>query len=111
MSAVLKALFLFFLAGLAEIGGGYLVWLWLREHKNILLGILGSVVLILYGIIPTYQQEANFGRIYAAYGGFFVIMSTFWGWFIDRKTPDFYDWLGAFVCLLGVAIIMWGPRG
>ncbi|MGQ9825330.1 MAG: YnfA family protein [Desulfotomaculales bacterium] len=76
MSAVLKALFLFFLAGLAEIGGGYLVWLWLREHKNILLGILGSVVLILYGIIPTYQQEANFGRIYAAYGGVFVIMSS-----------------------------------
>jgi drug/metabolite transporter superfamily protein YnfA len=61
-------LFFFFLAGLCEIGGGYLVWLWIRKNKGLLLGLIGGVILFLYGIIPT-LQPANFGRVYAAYGG------------------------------------------
>lgn len=70
---ITKSIILFVLAGLCEIGGGYLVWLWLREGKSIWIGIFGGVVLALYGIIPT-LQPAHFGRIYAAYGGVFVIM-------------------------------------
>lgn len=45
---------LFLLAGIAEIGGGYLVWLWLREAKPVSYGIAGSLILVAYGIIPTF---------------------------------------------------------
>ena len=69
---------LFVLAGLCEIGGGYLVWLWLREGKPIGYDILGAAILILYGVIPTYQL-AHFGRVYAAYGGMFIVLSLLWG--------------------------------
>jgi small multidrug resistance family-3 protein len=107
---MINAIFLFFIAGLAEIGGGYLVWLWLREGKPYWFGIIGAVILILYGIIPTLQQFPNFGKIYAAYGGVFVLLSVLWGWWIDRKTPDLYDWIGSLICLIGVSIILWMPR-
>ena len=66
-------------------------------------------MLILYGIIPTYQ-EANFGRVYAAYGGWFVVLSILWGWAVDRIAPDLYDILGGLICLVGVAVIMYTPR-
>ncbi|RLQ93225.1 YnfA family protein [Falsibacillus albus] len=102
---------LFILAGLAEIGGGYMVWLWLREGHPIWYGIIGSLILVLYGIIPTFQSFPTFGRVYAAYGGVFIILSVLWGWGIDKKTPDLYDWLGALICLAGVSVMLWGPRG
>ncbi len=81
MALIAQSLSLFVLAGVCGIGGGYLVWLWLREGKGALLGVLGAVVLILYGIIPTFQPS-HFGRVYAAYGGIFVILSIIWGWLI-----------------------------
>lgn len=105
-----KAILLFVLAGLAEIGGGYLIWLWLREAWPFWYGIIGGVVLIFYGIIPTLQEFPNFGRVYAAYGGVFIILAVLWGWGIDKKTPDIYDWLGTAVCLVGVSIMLWAPR-
>ncbi|HET7628078.1 MAG TPA: YnfA family protein [Bacillales bacterium] len=107
----MKAILLFLLAGLAEIGGGWLVWLWLREGYSFVYGVIGSFLLIAYGIIPTMQNFPAFGRIYAAYGGVFILLSLFWGWTADRKTPDFFDWLGASICLLGTAVILWAPRG
>jgi small multidrug resistance family-3 protein len=107
---MLESLGLFALAGLCEIGGGYLVWLWLREDKALLWGVLGSAVLVLYGIVPTLQAESTFGRVYAAYGGVFVVLSMLWGWGIDRQPPDLYDAIGAGICLVGVGIIMWSPR-
>ncbi len=108
---IARSIILFLLAGLCEIGGGYLVWLWLREGRSAWLGLLGGIVLVLYGIIPTLQPAAfNFGRVYAAYGGVFIILSLLWGWQIDRKTPDRFDLIGAAICLFGVAIIMYWPR-
>ncbi|MCR6642530.1 MAG: YnfA family protein [Sporocytophaga sp.] len=107
--SLLKSISYFVLAGLFEIGGGYLIWLWLREGKNIWYAIAGAIVLIFYGIIPT-LQPGNFERVYAAYGGVFVIMSILWGWKIDGNTPDRFDIIGSLVVLVGVAIIMYWPR-
>lgn len=106
----MMTIILFLLAGLAEIGGGYLIWLWLREGRSGLFGLLGGIILALYGIIATFQSFPSFGRVYAAYGGVFIILSVLWGWGIDKKTPDFYDWLGATICLAGAAIILFAPR-
>ncbi|MFC4101242.1 YnfA family protein [Paenibacillus xanthanilyticus] len=108
---MVSAIVLFVAAGLAEIGGGYLVWLWLRESKPAWYGIAGSLVLVAYGIIPTWQSFPSFGRVYAAYGGVFIVLAILWGWGIDRKTPDMFDWIGAAVCLVGVSIILFAPRG
>jgi small multidrug resistance family-3 protein len=105
-----KAAALFVLAGLMEIGGGYLVWLWLREDRPCWYGIIGGVILFLYGIIPTMQSFPQFGRVYAAYGGVFIVLSLLWGGGIDRKTPDFYDGIGAAICLVGIYVILWSSR-
>ena len=107
---MVNALFLFVLAGLAEIGGGYLIWLWLRESKPFWYGILGGVILVIYGIIPTLQKFPNFGRVYAAYGGIFIFLAILWGWLIDKKIPDQWDWIGTVICLVGVSIMLWAPR-
>lgn len=108
--AIVKSLAYFLLAGLCEIGGGYLVWLWLRENKHIGYGLAGAVILTLYGIIPT-LQPSNFGRVYAAYGGIFIVLSIWWGWQVDKVTPDRFDVLGGLVALIAVFIIMYWPRG
>jgi small multidrug resistance family-3 protein len=107
---MIQAVFLFFLAGLAEIGGGYMIWLWLREGKPFYWGLIGGLTLSFYGIIATFQSFPSFGRVYAAYGGVFIVMSVLWGWLIDKKTPDFYDWIGAGICLIGMSVMLWGPR-
>ncbi|MCG7409948.1 YnfA family protein [Paenibacillus sp. ACRRX] len=104
------AILLFIAAGLAEIGGGYLVWLWLREAKPLWYGIVGSLILIGYGIVPTLQNFPSFGRVYAAYGGVFIVLAVLWGWLVDKKLPDRYDVIGAAICIIGVAIILWAPR-
>ncbi len=106
---IAKSLFYFILAGLFEIGGGYLVWLWLREGKSPWLALIGGIVLILYGIIPTFQP-AHFGRVYAAYGGIFIVMAMLWGWQVDKIKPDRCDLIGGIIALIGVCIIMYWPR-
>jgi small multidrug resistance family-3 protein len=107
---VARSLVYFILAGLCEIGGGYLVWLWLREGRSFHFALLGWVILMLYGIVPT-LQPAHFGRVYAAYSGFFILLSLLWGWQIDRIPPDRFDVIGCAIVLLGVGVIMYFPRG
>ena len=109
INSIAHSVFLFLLAGFCEIGGGWLVWQWLREGRNFSWGIIGAFVLILYGIVPT-LQPSHFGRVYAAYGGFFIVLSLLWGWMLDGDVPDFFDIVGGAVSLLGVAIIMYWPR-
>ena len=61
--------------------------------------------------MPTWQPETNFGRVYAVYGGVFVILSLLWGWRVDGWQPDRYDLTGAAIVLIGIAIMLWSPRG
>ncbi len=110
LPTISRSVFLFVLAGLCEIGGGWLVWQWFRSGRSVALGVLGGLVLFLYGIVPTFQP-AHFGRVYAAYGGVFVLLALLWGWRVDGTTPDRWDVIGASLCLSGVAVIMYAPRG
>ena len=108
---VLTSIALFFVATVAEIGGGYMVWKWLRERKGMLFGIIGGIVLFFYGVIPTFQP-AQFGRVYAAYGGIFIIFiisSILWGMFIDRKKPVRYEVIGSVIAVMGAVIIFYSP--
>lgn len=107
---MLLSIFIFLLAGIAEIGGGYLIWMWLRDGRPGYLGFLGGIALVFYGVIATFQTFPSFGRVYAAYGGVFIVLSILWGWFIDKETPDMYDWIGAGLCIAGVAVMLWAPR-
>lgn len=104
-----RSITLFVAAGLCEIGGGWLIWQWIREGRTQIWGLIGALVLILYGLIPTLQPQ-HFSRTYAAYGGFFIVLSLAWGWLIDGDTPDRVDLIGASVALLGVLIIYYWPR-
>jgi small multidrug resistance family-3 protein len=106
----MRASGLFLVAGLLEIGGGYLVWLWLRQHRGAALGAIGFVALALYGVVPVLQSPQHpFGRVYAAYGAIFIVLSVLWGWWIDRVQPDARDWAGMALCLAGACVTMW-PR-
>jgi small multidrug resistance family-3 protein len=107
---VLRSVALFVLAALLEIGGAWLVWQGVREHRGWLWAGGGVVALGVYGFVATLQPDAHFGRILAAYGGVFVAGSLAWGVLADGYRPDRFDVLGALVCLAGVAVIMYAPR-
>jgi small multidrug resistance family-3 protein len=106
---VVKSLFLFLLAGLCEIGGGYLIWQWLKADKPYWYGLVGGLILALYGILATWQT-ANFGRVYAAYGGVFILLALLWAWRVDGFQPDKWDIIGAVVAVLGACLIIFMPR-
>ncbi|MFF5056284.1 YnfA family protein [Micromonospora sp. NPDC000663] len=108
---VLRSLVLFALAALAEIGGAWLVWQGWREQRGLWWIAAGVVALGCYGFVATFQPDANFGRILAAYGGVFVAGSLGWAMVVDGFRPDRWDVAGAALCLLGVGVIMYAPRG
>ncbi|MFF3253283.1 YnfA family protein [Actinacidiphila glaucinigra] len=105
-----RSVCLFLLAALLEIGGAWLVWQGLREHRGWVWIGAGVIALGLYGCVATLQPDAEFGRILAAYGGVFIAGSLAWGMVADGFRPDRYDVAGALVCLVGVGIIMYAPR-
>jgi small multidrug resistance family-3 protein len=107
---VAKSIALFVLAALFEIGGAWLVWQGVREHRGWMWVGWGVIALGAYGFVATLQPDAHFGRILAAYGGIFVAGSLLWGMGFDGFAPDRWDITGAVICLLGVAIIMYAPR-
>ena len=107
---VLKVAALFIIAGLAEIGGGWLVWQAVREGKPKWWAAAGSLTLVLYGFIPTLQPLPDFGRLYAVYGGLFIAMSYGWGYVFDGMKPDLGDLIGSILALLGVCIALFWPR-
>ena len=107
----LRSVVLFALAALLEIGGAWLVWQGVREQRGWVWAGLGVVALGAYGFVATLQPDANFGRILAAYGGVFVAGSLAWAMVLDGFRPDRWDVIGALICLVGVSVIMYAPRG
>ncbi|NYI81161.1 YnfA family protein [Nocardioides panzhihuensis] len=106
----LRSIALFVVAAVAEIGGAWLVWQGVREHRGLVWIGAGVIALGIYGFVATLQPDAHFGRILAAYGGVFVAGSLAWGMALDGFKPDRYDVAGALICLVGVAVIMYSPR-
>ncbi|EKF23452.1 hypothetical protein C731_2496 [Mycolicibacterium hassiacum DSM 44199] len=107
---MLKSILLFVLAAVLEIGGAWLVWQGLREHRGLLWMGAGVVSLGAYGFVAAFQPDPHFGRVLAAYGGVFIAGSLVWGMVADGFRPDRWDVIGALVALAGVAIIMYPPR-
>jgi small multidrug resistance family-3 protein len=107
---ILRSVALFLLAALAEIGGVWLVWQAVREHRGWLFALAGVLALAGYGFVAAAQPDQHFGRVLAAYGGVFVAGSLAWGVVVDGFRPSRFDVAGAAVCLVGVALIMYGPR-
>ncbi|MEV0769636.1 YnfA family protein [Nocardia salmonicida] len=107
---VVRSILLFVLAAFAEIGGAWLIWQGVREHRGWIWIGAGIIALGLYGFVATLQPDANFGRILAAYGGVFVAGSLAWGMALDGFRPDRWDVTGAAICLIGVGVIMYAPR-
>lgn len=108
--SIARTLVLFAIAAVAEIGGAWLIWQGVREHRGLAWIGAGIAALAGYGFIATLQEDADFGRILAAYGGIFVAGSLGWGMAVDGFRPDRYDLIGASICLVGVAVIMFAPR-
>ena len=108
---IARSIALFGVAAVAEIGGAYLVWQAIREGRPWWLAALGGLALFAYGFVATLQPDSNFGRVLAAYGGIFVAGSLGWGVALDGYRPDRFDLVGAAVCLAGVGIIRYAPRG
>ncbi len=108
---ILLSLALFILAGLAEIGGGYLMWIGIRQKVRPLLYIpLGGAILVIYGFIPTLQPMDSFGRVFAVYGGFFILLSYAWGAFFDGMRLDYGDYIGTTIAVIGVCVCWFWPR-
>jgi small multidrug resistance family-3 protein len=97
-----RSIALFIAAAVAEIGGAYLVWIGIKEHKGVAFIALGAMALTAYGAIAAFQPSHEFGRVLAAYGGVFIVGSLLWGVAFDGFRPDRTDLLGAIICLIGV---------
>lgn len=110
-STITLSIALFIIAGILEVGGGYMIWLGIREKKlPYVLIPLGAVVLIAYGVVPTFQPVSSFGRVFAVYGGFFIILSYLWAYVFDGFKPDAGDYIGAAIALVGVCVTWFWPR-
>lgn len=106
----IKTLALYLLTAVAEIVGCYLPYLWLREGKSILLLVPAAISLALFAWLLTLHPTAA-GRVYAAYGGVYIFTAIFWLWAVDGIRPTTWDLIGSCIALLGMAIIMFAPRG
>ncbi|TGE22556.1 YnfA family protein [Hymenobacter metallicola] len=109
MLALLKPVSIFFLAGLCEIGGGYLMWHWLKSGRPGWTGLVGALLLALYGWVATWQPT-SFGKTYAVYGAVFIVMSIAWAAGFDGFRPDRFDVVGGAIIVVGIAVVLFWPR-
>jgi len=105
-----QAIAIFVAAAAAELSGAYAVWRWRRAEGPVVLVVVGLAALFVYALVQTYQPEARFGRVYAAYAGVFLVGAMLWGWLVDGRMPDAFDRIGAGIVVLGIATILWGRK-
>lgn len=101
---------IYFGAALAEIAGCFAFWAWLRLDRSPLWLVPGMASLALFAFLLTLVEAEHAGRAYAAYGGVYIFTSIFWLWTIEGARPDRWDVIGGAICLIGAAVIFWGPR-
>jgi small multidrug resistance family-3 protein len=111
-SWIVICLALFIVAGFFEIVGGWFVWKYRRGGQPFWWAIIGAIVLTLYGFIPTWQptEAGEFGRVYAGYGAYFIVLSLLWAWAVDKQKPDVGDLIGSAFAIVGAAVITFWPR-
>lgn len=105
----IKIIGLFVITALAEIIGCYLPYLWLREGKSVWLLIPAALSLAAFAWLLSLHLTAA-GRVYAAYGGVYIVMAILWLWAVDGIRPTMWDVVGSGIALVGMAIIMLAPR-
>lgn len=107
---VVRTIAVFIAAASGELAGTYAVWRWLRAGATPALAGAGVVALFAYAVVQTAQPAGRYGRVYAAYAGVFLVGAMLWGWAVDGRAPDRFDWIGAALVLAGVATVLWGRR-
>jgi small multidrug resistance family-3 protein len=106
----MRSIGFYLVAALAEIAGCFAFWAWLRLHQPVWWIIPGLAALALFGYLLTFVETSAAGRAYAAYGGVYIAASLAWSWVVEGSRPDRWDLIGGGVCLIGAAIILFGPR-
>ncbi|MBI6628254.1 YnfA family protein [Pontibaca salina] len=107
----MQAILIYFAAALAEIAGCFAFWLWFRLGKSPLWLFPGMASLAVFAWLLVLSPAEQAGRAYAVYGGVYIASSLLWLWIVEGHRPDHWDLIGASICLLGAAIILWAPRG
>lgn len=97
-------------AALMEIAGCFAFWSWLKLGKSVLWLVPGIAALVLFAYLLTLIESPFAGRAYAAYGGIYIACALVWGWMVEGHGADRWDLIGAVICLIGMAVILFGPR-
>jgi small multidrug resistance family-3 protein len=100
----------FLIAALGEISGCYAFWAWLKLGKSIFWIVPGLFALIIFAVALTRIDAANAGRVYAAYGGIYILSSLIWLWMIEGVKPDKWDLLGVTISVIGTIVILFSPH-
>ncbi len=106
----MKSFAAYVLAAVAEIGGCFTVWAWARLGRSALWIVPGIILLLGFAYLLTRVESFYAGRAYAAYGGVYIAASLAWLWLVEGLRPDRWDVFGAGLCLVGAAVILFGPR-
>jgi len=106
----MNSIYIYAAAAVVEIACCFAFWAWLRLGRDVWWLLPGVVSLVLFALLLTQVESDYAGRAYAAYGGIYIVISLVWLWLAEGKTPDYWDLIGATICLLGAAIILFAPR-
>ena len=106
----LPTIALYAAAAAAEIAGCFAVWVWMRQGASVLWLMPGLAALAVFAWLLTLTPTDLAGRAFAAYGGVYIAASLVWLWAVEGQRPDSWDAVGAILCLVGAAIILFAPR-
>lgn len=106
----MRTALIYIAAALAEIGGCFAFWMWLRLGKSIGWTVPGTASLLVFAYLLTLVPTEAAGRAFAAYGGVYIVASLAWMWAVEGVRPDRWDVSGTTLCLIGAALILFGPR-